>query len=288
MLTIANVAGAAVLLVAITATTESRTPPRNETPAPQPLVTVLSPPNFKRTPVGRTLKSPALILTQLKAEPNAITDEEAWFASNRLALPVLASAPPGCATPRESRALRKAIKEGDRVLVLDGPDYHGATAVTACGNGASGAEYVFDFSRYELPGVRRQDGTAVSLVVNWAQEADGVLYVSLIHKGDSGYAKAAAGMTGYMAAFDTRSRAPLWHSAPLVANADNFVLIGDYIVSGYGFSAEPDFLFVLRRDTGAPVARVPIRSGPDYIIEKDGKLFVRTYDTNYVFEYSWP
>jgi hypothetical protein len=57
----------------------------------------------------------------------------------------------------------------------------------------------------------------------------------------------------------------------------------EHLICGYGFTAEPDFLYVLERATGKTVSKVPLKSGPDFLIEKDGELFVRTYDTDYVF-----
>ena len=58
---------------------------------------------------------------------------------------------------------------------------------------------------------------------------------------------------------------------------------GGAILSGYGFTAEPDFLFVLDRASGRVLSKVKVASGPDYLIEKDGDLLVRTYDHDYVF-----
>ena len=58
---------------------------------------------------------------------------------------------------------------------------------------------------------------------------------------------------------------------------------GGAILSGYGFTSEPDFLFVLDRASGRVLSKVKVASGPDYLIEKDGDLLVRTYDHDYVF-----
>jgi hypothetical protein len=32
------------------------------------------------------------------------------------------------------------------------------------------------------------------------------------------------------------------------------------------------------------VDKVSVKSGPEILVEKDGRLFVRTYDTDYVFD----
>lgn len=108
-----------------------------------------------------------------------------------------------------------------------------------------------------------------------------MLYVAHGHRT---YAKSSHGMNAYLTAIDLRSGKPLWHSAPLVANATNFTFLDDdHLVTGYGFTAEPDFLYVLRAKDGAAVAKIPLKSGPSYLLRKDGRLFVRTYDRDYVF-----
>ena len=43
-------------------------------------------------------------------------------------------------------------------------------------------------------------------------------------------------------------------------------------------------LYQIDRDTGRILEQIPVNSQADYIIRKDDQLFVRTYDTNYVFQ----
>jgi hypothetical protein len=40
---------------------------------------------------------------------------------------------------------------------------------------------------------------------------------------------------------------------------------------------------VLRRKTGDVIQKITLKSGPDYIIRKNNDIFVRTYDTDYIF-----
>ena len=56
------------------------------------------------------------------------------------------------------------------------------------------------------------------------------------------------------------------------------------IVCGYGFTAEDDFLYRIDRDTGRILEQIPLASQAYFILQKDDRLFVRTYDTNYVFQ----
>jgi hypothetical protein len=75
----------------------------------------------------------------------------------------------------------------------------------------------------------------------------------------------------------------LWRSDPLVCNAE-LASSGDYLITGYGFTAEPDFLFVLRKSDGKTASRTPIDSGPELIRLDGNRLSVETYDQSYVFE----
>lgn len=94
------------------------------------------------------------------------------------------------------------------------------------------------------------------------------------------------GNNAFIAAININTGNLIWHSDPLVSNARNFVLIGDHIVSGYGFTDEDDYLYVISKTSGRTLSRQKLKTGPDWIIKKDNKLYVRTYDTDYVFRYS--
>jgi len=74
----------------------------------------------------------------------------------------------------------------------------------------------------------------------------------------------------------------LWRSPALVANARTFVVTGDLIVAGYGFTAEPDFLYLLDRRSGKVLHQLPVPSAPESIKLRDGRLHVRTYDRQVV------
>jgi hypothetical protein len=76
----------------------------------------------------------------------------------------------------------------------------------------------------------------------------------------------------------------LWRSQPLVCNANNFVIINDVIICGYGFTAEPDFLYLIDKTTGEILQQIKVKTAPEYLIQKDNKLYVRTYDRDYLFE----
>lgn len=71
----------------------------------------------------------------------------------------------------------------------------------------------------------------------------------------NGYAKDSGGKNGYLAAFDSATGALAWTSAPLVSNSYETFVSGGSIVTGYGFTAEPDFLYVLDLTTARSIKR---------------------------------
>ncbi len=102
----------------------------------------------------------------------------------------------------------------------------------------------------------------------------------------NGYAKDVGGRTGQIAAYSIDDGALLWASEPLVTSMGGFVVTRDHVVTGYGFTAEPDNLFALELATGKTVQKLTLRSGPDYILRRGDRVFVRTYDSEAVFKLS--
>ncbi len=113
------------------------------------------------------------------------------------------------------------------------------------------------------------------LELRWAREVGGVLYVANAHRT---YASSTGNRNGYLTAIDAKTGRVLWQSPSLVANADGFAVVDDVIVTGYGFTAEPDFLYALDRRTGRVLDRLPLPTGPERITASGTSLKVRTYD----------
>ncbi|HEX6084927.1 MAG TPA: hypothetical protein VF266_10415 [Thermoanaerobaculia bacterium] len=243
--------------------------------AAESTVTRLPAPDFKTTPVKTVAATAPVTLRLVSNTANAVTDDDAWFEKHDLSLDRLDEAPEDLPAEIDGAKFLYAIRSGDRHLGIYGPDYAGGTIV-------AGSDFAFDFSSYRLaPRNVPSDLEYVEQRVLWAEVKGDVLYVAHGHRT---YAKSSHGMNAYLTAIDLRSGKPLWHSAPLVANATNFTFLDDdHLVTGYGFTAEPDFLYVLRAKDGAAVAKIPLKSGPSYLLRKDGRLFVRTYDRDYVF-----
>jgi len=81
---------------------------------------------------------------------------------------------------------------------------------------------------------------------------------------------------GLKYAFDVRS------SPSLVANADNFLVARGLIVSGYGFTAEQDWLYLVDPADGRVRDRLALPSMAERLSLRDGQIVVRAYDARVV------
>jgi hypothetical protein len=104
--------------------------------------------------------------------------------------------------------------------------------------------------------------------VRWA---DGTLY---FNEACQGYARGAKGQCSALVAYDPVAQQVRWRTRPLVSNGD-FLIHGDYIVCGYGFTNERDHLHVVRRSDGKIVQRLAVPNAPEHIaLREDGRLEV--------------
>ena len=96
------------------------------------------------------------------------------------------------------------------------------------------------------------------------------------------YAREAGGACSSLLAVDPVAGTVEWRTPPLTSN--NVILLhGPYIVAGYGFTAEPDSLFLLDRATGRILDRQPLDSAQGYLEMVNGELVVVTTSQVYRF-----
>jgi outer membrane protein assembly factor BamB len=165
---------------------------------------------------------------------------------------------------------REVRSPSSRPLRLEGPD--GATRHVVVAPG----RYAFDFRKYAWPPrITPGEREFVYEETAFAKEAAGLLFVETTH---STYAKSSSGRNGYLNAIDVQTRKLRWRSRALVANAGNFVLLNDTIVSGYGFTDEPDYLYAVDRATGRVKGRLLLPSSPERMARHGDVLTVDTYD----------
>jgi hypothetical protein len=225
-----------------------------------------------RSAVSGVERGPVPKLGGMRMKANKVIDTEAWLKEHDLSLPDVPVRPADLPQEIPDRLgphrLMKVIDHGDhRVLVFG---HHLVAVVEAKGR----VLRVLDVASFlNLGGAAQQ--------VRWAQAHDGVLYLS---NANMGYATASHGFNAFLTAIDLRTGKLKWRSKPLVANGRNFLLYGGYILSGYGFTAESDYLYVLARDTGAVAHRLSLPTKPDLLLTKGDRLHVRGYDKDFVFD----
>lgn len=258
-----------------------------------PTVVVERPPfgyALLRRPEDEITASPAPSLKKRSEKRNRITDDHAWFAANELALPTVEVPEHQCPckggpfawldTPEGRERLAVGIDHGDHAIGIYGDPVE-ARWVALYGSDRH-LERIFDFGSFLTPpSYVEEDRAHVRGRVAWAERVGDVLYVATSHPT---YAKSSHGSNAFLTAVDAKRGTLIWQSEPLVSNATNFVVWNGFVLTGYGFTSEPDFVFALDARTGETRRKVPVKSGPTYLIRKGELLHVRTYDTDYVFD----
>lgn len=212
---------------------------------------------------------------------NKIVDEEAWLSDNELHLGSSEKVPSHVAVAIDGHKLVRAIPGSNYLSLIYADDQGEGRYLFLWSMKSRRYEYGFDFGSYlYAPGDSEVEKQVITQAIDWVIVRESVLYVSHSHKT---YASSSRGMNAYITAIDLTSRKLLWRSDPLVSNAANFTVIGNTIISGYGFSAEPDYLYLLNSSNGKQIEKILLRTGPQYIISKDDQVYVRSYNTDYVF-----
>lgn len=84
--------------------------------------------------------------------------------------------------------------------------------------------------------------------------------------------------------YDLNEKKLLWKS-PYLTSRDVFTLDNQYIYSGYGFTDESDYIYLLDRQSGQILTQCPIESAPRYMELTSDGLFVEDYRENgYLFK----
>lgn len=121
-----------------------------------------------------------------------------------------------------------------------------------------------------IPGDRRY------ISGNNAYVEEGILYAGSIF---NGY---ATPNTCFMFAYDLINEKLLWRSEEQTYNSMNFIIKGDVILCGYGFTDEQDYLYQIDKHTGRVLEKLSLDKMPDLMAEKNGKLYMHTYSYDYV------
>lgn len=233
--------------------------------------------------------SPAPVLTLISEKKNKLTNEADWFDKNGLSLagrkptngPVYPKGPVDGLETSGKDKLHAVLDHGDHSILMYGTDFTSMKTLLLLDKDKI-ARGQFDFSMWvKPPEVVAGEEMFTQMEVLWAQKVDDVLYVSTAHHS---FAKSSKGKNAFVSAIDANSGELRWQSDALVCNSANFVIHGAYILCGYGFTKEEDFIYVISRADGKIVSKTQIKQGPSYLAMKGKQLFVRAYDTDYVFD----
>lgn len=120
------------------------------------------------------------------------------------------------------------------------------------------------------PLMSRPDGIEIQDI----RFADGVLY---FNEACQSYSSEQGGRCSSLVAVDPMANKVLWRTPSLVSNG-RFALRGCYIVAGYGFTSEPDNVFLVDRSTGKIVQTIPVSSAPQqYSLQSAERLDLTLY-----------
>lgn len=218
--------------------------------------TVLQAPYFEGHVLERDMNRKQVYLKQISCRRNKIIDIDEWFDKNKI---------------KEHQ-----LGGGKNLHILT----RGQNEKLIITNKQNNSYYV----AYDLQKISKSPKTTNSNVIS--QEVydviieGNIMYVA--HAGN-GFATEFGYQTGYISAINLITDEIIWTSQPLTNNSWEISLVGNSIIAGYGFTNEPDYLFVLDRFSGQPVQKIQLKTGPTYIIVKGQNVYVRTYSEDYVF-----
>ena len=227
----------------------------------------------------------SLKLIQESVYENRIVDTEEWFRKNRLDYPKIDARKldmfyKKIRLPKHyyNTNLLEVYSDENYIYLLYGKNYLKRRYLFIVSLKDKKFLYGFDFINYAYATSNINDFVYQQII--YAKIVDHVLYFSTAH---STYSKDSSGKNAYMNAFDLKTMQLIWQSKPLVSNSDNFVIYKNWIITGYGFTREKDYLYVLDKKSGKILNKYPIKTRSEYLIYKDSKLFVRTYNKDYIF-----
>jgi hypothetical protein len=142
-----------------------------------------------------------------------------------------------------------------------------------------GMRYAFDLRSFGFPPKALASEAYGPQEVSWAGQVGRTLVVQTNHLG---YASDSGRRNGYLTGIDLDTGKVRWRSPALVANAQNFVVARGLIVSGYGFTAEKDWLYLVDPATGRVRDRLALPSMAERISRSGDRIVVRCYDARVV------
>ncbi|MBN9164563.1 MAG: hypothetical protein J0I07_26615 [Myxococcales bacterium] len=142
-------------------------------------------------------------------------------------------------------------------------------------------------------GARLANGAGKPVVVNEANPFNGIGQV--VRSGSAvfmsmnfnGYAREFPQGGNNVIALDACDGTVKWRS-PNLTSSGPIMLLGDYLVTGYGFTGESHYVYVLNAHTGAVVQKLLVPKTPEEFAIKNGVLVASLYEGQATFELLGP
>lgn len=238
---------------------------------------VLPSPDFNGHLLERNRTRKQIALRQHSCESNSITDDEQWLKDNGLQL---RGERVGVGMKIGNLSVYRRIRSSSYHILLLHVPFGDITKVVVTDEQETVFFAAYDFENFRKSPKRNKadelsgDQHVIDVIIE-----NGIMYVA---HGGTTYASTYGNQTGYISAISLLNNEILWTSLPLTNNC-KIALVGNSLITGYGFTEEPDYLFVLDKYSGQRVQKIALKNGPEYIIAKENSLLVRTYSYNYVF-----
>lgn len=254
-----------------------------------PTKVLIQKPNFE----GNVLTSESNNLSTLKLvskKQNQIIDDEDWFNNNHISLPlytvfngkrgIKGNLPKTIPIKFKNNKISKGFKYNNCNIYFFGMDFSSQRFAIITNEKNTKIEHFLDFKNFNYsPKILEGKEKFVFQSIQWAVKESNILFIS---HGHSTYAKYSNGKNAYISAIDLETSKILWTTEPLTCNS-TFTLANNSIICGYGFTDESDYLFVLDKNTGSRIQKIKLDKGPSYVVQKENRILVRTYDQDYEF-----
>lgn len=254
-----------------------------------PVVLSTPPFNYYLSENASNKKSEPKNLEITSSKTNQITDEAEWLLNNNLSMNTYQIPntsqnsgeilPEGIDESFDELIITKAFYDDSYIYSTYGADFSEGYILNIYDIKSLALIATFDFSNYRYsPDFILEDYDFIQQKINWAILKDNILYVSHSHMT---YAKSSNNMNAYITAIDLTDMSILWRTDALVSNSNNFLIMDDVIISGYGFTEEDDYLYQISINNGEILDKISLASSPYYLIKRENILYVRTYNTDY-------
>lgn len=254
-------------------------------------------PNFSGQVIPNKGRQNNFELTQVSVKPNNITDEDVWFRDNQISLDYESYSFYGYKSDEPTtRNLKRFFPSnvGDLTITYcEKYDTYYAVYYSINGEGYNGVVLValydksfkpiatLDFTAFMYaPQTKQGDEEYVLQTISHAHLVGNTLY---IQHGHNTYAASSYNQNAYISAIDITNGRIIWTTEPLTCNS-NFIIVDNSIICGYGFTAEPDYLYIVDINTGARRNRYKLAKAPALITRKGNYIYVRTYNKDYIYK----